>query len=320
MSRYVRNTAVLLKVETTYGVDAVPAPSLDAMLLRKFTCKPLDAKMVKNPQVHPYFGTGVDLVGVSFVSGTFEVSLGGSGAPGTPPMWGRILRSCAFAETVTAAARVDYTPISASLESSTMYYYDDGVLKKVLGMRCDITSFKMGFGDVPQMAVKFIGLDGGIAAVATPDVTLTSWMQPQAVNQANSGMVTLGATYTAGALTGGTTYPTKGLELSLGAVVNFIELLGGQSVDLTDRDVKGKITLDLTAAQEVSNEALVLASGTQSIGLLHGNAAGNQLLTFLPNCQFQNYTLDDLNGRRLIGYDIKAATLSGNDEWRIVAL
>ena len=320
MSRYVRNTAVLMKVETSYGVDAAPVPATDAMLLRKFTCKPIDAKMVKVPQVRPYFGMGADLVGASFVSGTFEVSLPGSGAAGTAPMWGRILRACAFAETVTASVRVDYTPISSALESATMYYYDDGVLKKVLGMRCDITSFKMGYGDVPQLSVKFIGLDGGLTAVATPGLTLTAWPQPSAVNQINSSLVTLGAAYTAGALVGGTTYSTKGLELSLGAVVNFIELLGGQSVDLTDRDVKGKITLDLTAAQEISNAALVLAGSTQSVGLLHGSTAGNQVLTHLPAVQLQNYTKDEVNGRRLISYDLNPIPGSGNDEWRIVAL
>ena len=320
MSRYVRNTAVMIKVETAYGTDAVPVAATDAMLLRKFTCKPIDAKMVKVPEVRPYFGMGLDLVGASFVSGSFEVSLAGSGAAGTPPMWGRILRACAFAEVITAAARVDYTPISTALEGCTLYYYDDGVLKKVLGVRCDITSFKLGFGDVPQMAVKFIGLDGGVTAVAPPALTLTAWKAPLAVNPINSSLVTLGGTYATGVISGGTTYTTKGLEFSLGNVVNYIELLGGQSVDVTDRDVKGKITFDLTAAQEISNEAIVKAGTATSIGMLHGTTAGYELLTFLPNCQLENPVKDDLNGRRVISYDINPMPVVGNDEWRIVAL
>ena len=137
MSRYVRNTAVLIKVETTSGTDAVPAAATDAMLLRKFTCKPLDIKYVNMPEVRPYFGKGLDMLGTAFVSGTFELALSGSGAAGTAPMWGRVLRACAFAEVITASSRVDYTPISTALESATMYYYDDGLMKKVLGMRCD---------------------------------------------------------------------------------------------------------------------------------------------------------------------------------------
>ena len=320
MSRYVRNTAVLMKVETAYGTDAAPAAATDAMLLRKFTCKPIDAKMVKVPEVRPYFGMGMDLVGASFVSGSFEVSLASSGTLGTAPMWGRILRACAFAEAVTASARVDYTPISTSLEGCTLYYYDDGVLKKALGVRCDITSFKLGFGDVPQMAVKFIGLDGGASAVASPALTLSAWKAPLTVNPTNSSLVTLGGSYSAGVLSGGTTYTTKGLELSLGNVVNYIELLGAQSVDITDRDVKGKITFDLTPAQEIANEAIVKAGTATSIGLLHGVAAGYSILTYLPNVQLENPVKDDLNGRRVITYDLNPMPLAGNDEWRIVAL
>ncbi len=320
MSRYVRNTAVLIKVETTSGTDAVPAAATDAMLLRKFTCKPLDIKYVNMPEVRPYFGKGLDMLGTAFVSGTFELALSGSGAAGTAPMWGRVLRACAFAEVITASSRVDYTPISTALESATMYYYDDGLMKKVLGMRCDITSFKMGYGDVPIIGIKFTGLDGGETAVATPALTLTSWKAPLPINTVNSGLLTIGCTYAAGALAGGTTYTSKGLEVTLGNALNFMELLGGESVDITDRDVNAKCTLDLTAAQELANMALVRSGATQGIGLLHGTVAGYKLLTHLPACQLKNPIKDTLNGRRVISYDINAAPTVGNDEWRIVSL
>jgi len=282
MSRYVRNTAVLIKVETTSGTDAVPAAATDAMLLRNFTCKPLDIKYVNMPEIRPYFGKGLDMLGTAFVSGTFELALSGSGAAGTAPMWGRVLRACAFAEVITASSRVDYTPISTALESATMYYYDDGLMKKVLGMRCDITSFKMGYGDVPIIGIKFTGLDGGETAVATPALTLTNWKAPLPINTVNSGLLTI--------------------------------------VDITDRDVNAKCTLDLTAAQELANMALVRSGATQGIGLLHGTVAGYKLLTHLPACQLKNPIKDTLNGRRVISYDINAAPTVGNDEWRIVSL
>jgi hypothetical protein len=320
MSRYERNTAVLIKIETAYGTDSIPVPATDALLLRKFTCKPLDIKYVNMTEVRPYFGKGMDLVGTAFVSGTFELALAGSGAAGTAPMWGRILRSCGFAEVITAASRVDYTPISAALESATMYYYDDGAMKKVLGMRCDITSFKLGYGDVPIVGVKFIGLDGGDTAVAVPTLTLTSWKPPLAVNTTNSGLLTIGCTYSAGALVGGATFQSKGLDITLGNVLNFIELLGGDSVDITDRDVNGKCTIDLTAAQEVANIATVKSGATQGVGILHGTTAGYKILTHLPTCQLKNPIKDTLNGRRVITYDLNAIPTTGNDEWRIVAL
>lgn len=316
-----RNTAVLFKLEPVYGTDAVPTAGSDAVLLRKFAAKQ-EIKYENNPEVRPYFGAGLDTVAETHVSGSFEVALAGSGAAGTAPMWGRILRAAGFAEAVTAATRVDYTPVSSALESASMYYYDDGVLKKVLGLRCNITGFKLGYGGIPVMAVSFIGLDGGDTAVATPALTLTPWQTPLPVNQSNSGLLTLGCTYSAGALAGGTTYPSSGLDLALGGKVNFMGLLGGEAVDFTDRAVSGKITLDLTAAQEISNLAAVKAGTAQGIGLLHGTAAGHKVLTHLPNAQLKNPAKSAINGKRVIAYDLNCAPTqgTGNDEWRIVAL
>lgn len=316
-----RNTAVLFKLETVYGTDAVPTAGSDAVLLRKFSAKQ-EIKYENNPEVRPYFGKGLDLVAETHVSGSFEVALAGSGAAGTAPMWGRILRAAGFAEAISAGSRVDYTPVSASLESASMYYYDDGVLKKVLGVRCNITGFKMGYGGIPVMAVSFIGLDGGDSAIATPAVTLTPWKTPLPVNQSNSGLLTLGCTYSAGALVGGTTYPSTGLDLSLGNQMNFMGLLGGEAVDITDRDVNGKITLDLTAAQEISNLATVKAGTAQGIGMLHGTEAGYKVLVHLPNAQLKNPAKSAINGKRVIAYDLNCVPTqgSGDDEWRIVAL
>lgn len=312
-----RNTAVLVKMESVYGTDPVPVPGTDAILLRKFTCKQ-EIKYVNNPEVRPYMGKGSDLVGATYITGSFEVALAGSGAGSTPPMWGRFLRGAAFAETVgVTPARVDYTLITTALESATLYYYDDGVLKKGLGMRCNITGFKMGYGDVPTLAVAFIALDGGDTAVATPALTLTAWKTPLPVNQVNSSLLTIGCAYSAGALVSGVTFPSKGIEVSLGGSISFIELLGGEAVDFADRDVSGKITMDLTTAQEITNMGIVKAGTTQGIGLLHGTAAGYKLGVFLPACQLKNPAKDTINGKRVVTYDLNAVPVAGNDEWRI---
>lgn len=319
-NRNERDTAILFKIETGgYGVDAVPVAATDAIKVRKFSYKQ-EIKYVKNPEVRPYMGGSADLVGETYITGSFEVALGGSGTAGLATMWSRFYRAAAFAEAITAVTRCDYTPISSALESGSMYCYDSGVLKKVLGVRCNISALKMPYGDVPTATVNFIGKDGGETAVASPALTLTPWKEPLAVNTLNSGLLTIGCTYAAGALVGGTTFPSKGLELSLGGQLNWMGLLGGEEADITDRDVTGKITLDLTAAQEISNMGIVKAGTLQGIGLLHGVTAGHKLLTHLPAVQLKNPTKDSLNGKRVITYDIAALPVAGNDEWRIVTL
>jgi hypothetical protein len=321
MSRYVRNTAVLFKLETTYGTDAVPGNTTDALLVSEFTCD--DSYKYENaPEIRPYMGGGRDYVTEKHVVGTLKVKLGGSGAAGTSAQWGDLFRAAGFAETISAGVRVDRTPISAAFESGTLYYYDDGVLKKALGVRMNLTGLKLGYGGIPEAAFSFVGLKGGDTAVASPALTLTAWKPPLAVNSINSGMVTIGCTYATGALSGGTTFVSKGLDLALGGKVDFAGLLGGESVEFTDRNVTGKLTLDLTAAQEISNLGIADASTTQGIGLLHGTVAGYKLLTFMPNVQLKNPKKDNINGKRVISYDLLSVPTpgTGNDELRIVEL
>lgn len=321
MGRLARNTAVLFKNEATYGTDIVPVGATDACLLRKFDWKH-EIKSVNSFEVRPYMGGSKDIVTNSFFSGTFEVALGGSGALGVAPFYSRFFRAACFAESITAATRVDYTPVSTGLESASMYFYDDGVLRKALGVRVNITSLKFGYGDVPVAVCAWQALDGGVTAAANPALTLTQWKDPVAVNSVNSGLLTLGCTYAAGALVGGTTYASKGIELQLGGKLDFMGLLGGEAIEFTDRDMKGSITLDLTAAQEVANLATVKAGTTMGIGIVHGTVAGYKSLLHLPNCQLKNPVSETMNGRRVVKYELNPVPTAGtgNDEFRFVAI
>jgi hypothetical protein len=319
MPRYTRNQAILAKIETTYGVDAVPVPGTDALLTSNLKVKALDGKTVSRDLLYPYFGASQDLPVYFYVSGSFDVGIAGSGAAGTAPPWGKLLRAAGLAEVVTAGNRVDYTPISTGFESLTIYYYDDGLLKKALGCRM---SFKLNlnYGAIPTLSCTFMGLDGGEAVLANPATTLTAWKTPLPVNQANSGQIVLGGSYAAGALSGGTASVTGGLEIDLGAKVVFTELIGGEAIDIVDRSASGKINLDLSAALEVSTISSIRSASTQSIGMVHGTTAGGKILVFAPNCQLKSPERSDQNGRRLVGCEFMAIPSSGNDELRIVAL
>lgn len=316
MSRLNRKTAILAKIESVYGTDATPAGATDAVLIAnpnyKFSANNADRALVRE-----YLGGAEQLVGDSFVEATFEVELQGSGAAGTAPAYGPLLRACAYAEAISAGARVEYTPVSASFESVTIYYYKDGALRKLLGAR---GSFKLGLGlgNRPTISFRFIGIDGGVTAVANPSQTLTAWKTPAVVSDPNTADLLLGCTYATGALSGGTAYPSRGIEFDSGNVVNHIPLLGGASVDVTDRSVTSKISLDLTAAQEVTFMASVKANTTQSIGLQHGSVAGSKVILFAPSCQLINPVDEDFNGRLLSGFDVRCVPSAGNDELRIV--
>lgn len=320
MSRYIRNTVILAKIETTAGTDAAPVGATDAILVTEMSITPLDAKNIDRNLVRGYFGASEQLVGPASVKITFSVELAGSGTAATAPAWGKLLQAAAAGEgLLSTPARVEYTPVSTALKTVTIYYYDDGVLHKAVGaMGNAMLTAKVG--DRPMLKFDFVGLDAGISA-ATATAVLTAWKTPVAMTKANVVDITLGATYALGAITGGLVYPSTGLELNFGNVVNFTPLLSSETVDITDRQSTGSVELDLTAAQEVSLMATVKANTTQSLALTIGAAAGNKIIIHAPAVQMFSPKKVDLNGKRLIGYDLRFVPTpagSGNDEWRIV--
>lgn len=312
MPRYIRNTAILAKLEVTEGTDPTPTGSANALLVSDMSINPLNAQNVDRALIRPYFGGSEQLVGTANLEVSFTVELAGSGTAATPPAWGVLLRGCGFSETATTfVAYVPDTP--ANQKSVTIYYYDDGVLHKLLGAKGTFT-LAAGVGERPVLQFTFTGRDGGISAATNPSVTLTAWRAPAVITDANTGDLTLGGSYASGAVTGGTVYPSRGLALTLGNQVQFTPLLPGEYVDITAREVTAQVQFDLTAAQEVTFMGTVKANTLQTMSLQHGTAAGATVGIHMAGVQLINPSKADVNGRRLIGYDVRSVPVAGNDD------
>lgn len=322
MGRYVRNTAILAKIETTEGVDATPTGAANAILVSEFNINPLDAKNVDRKLIRGYFGSSEQLVGSASIKLGYTVELAGSGTAATAPAFDGLLQACAMASaSLTVPNRVEYTPISTGIKSLTSYFYDDGVCHKLLGSRGTF-SLSAKAGEIPMLKFDFTGLNGGIAA-STATGTYTAFKTPIAMTKANVIDITIGSTYAAGVLTGGTVYPSTGLDIDIGNAVSFTPMLSSETVDITDREVKGSFTLDLTAAQEVTFMGIVTANTTQSVAITLGTVTGNKWIVFVPCAQLINPKKAELNGKRLISFDFRALPTpagAGNDELRLVSL
>lgn len=318
MPRLIKNTIVTAKVETTPGTDAAPSGAANAVLVSDVSATPLDAQAIDRNLIRGYFGGSEQLVGPANVKLSYSVELAGSGTAATPPAWGQLLLGCAVAEGVlTTPPRVEYTPVSTGLKTLTQYYYDDGVLHKLLSSMGNCT-LSAKVGERAMLRFEWTGLDGGITATPNVSGSFTAWKKPVAMTKANVIDITLGATYAAGALTGGTGYNSTGLELNFGNVVNFSAMLSTETVDVSDRQSTATVEMELDAAQEVALMAKVKANETQSLGFTIGTAAGNKAIVFMPAVQFTNPRKSELNGKRLIGFDLRCMPVNGNDEWRIV--
>ena len=76
--------------------------------------------------------------------------------------------------------------------------------------------------------------------------------------------------------------------------------------------IAARVTLEVTFTTTVKANTL------QSVGLLHGTQAGFRGLVFMPAVQLISPSKQEIEGRRLIGYDMRINPSAGNDDLRIV--
>jgi hypothetical protein len=319
MPRYTRNMVILAKVETTAGTDAVPVGGTDAVLIANdVTITPLDAQYADRALLLPYFGGSQKLISTFSHKISFSVELAGSGTAATAPQWGDLMIGCAMSEALLATPnRVEYTPASTALKTLTLYCHDDGLLHKFTGAmgNCKLSA---KIGETPKLMFDFVGVYNVAAATGNPTATLTAWKTPVPMNKANTVDITIGCTYSLGALTGGTVFTSQGIELDWGNKVAFMAFLNSERVDLTDHDFTGHFDLELTAAQEATALADVVANTVTGLGFTIGTTAGNKIILFAPAMQRTNPTKGNTNGVRTVGFDFNATPVSGNDDIRIV--
>ena len=112
-----RNTVVLAKIEGTEGVDAAPVAGTDAVLVEspRINVKPV---VITTNEVTSSLDDFGAIVGGMTVEISFDCYLKGSAAAGTAPEWGKLLKACRFAETITATA-VPAAPEACAAGGST---------------------------------------------------------------------------------------------------------------------------------------------------------------------------------------------------------
>lgn len=316
MTRYIRNQVLQLAIETTYG--ALPAfVTADNLLMT-------DVKFRIDPDVHPrnlirgHMGGSEHLAGTRRTEIEFDLELAGSGLIDTPPQWGKALRASGMAQAISAGSRSEYTPTSTAFESASLRFFADGVRYTSRGARGNVM-IKIPAYEPPKLSFKFMGFDTEAIVQAVPNTDFTAWKAPLVISDANAGDIRLGGTYAAGVVSGGVVLPSRGVNFDLGQKLSHIKLLGGESIDITDRDTSGDMMVALTAADEISWRDAVNANTMASVGFNFGLTAGNRVALFAPNAQRVNPQISDYEGRMMMQSNLRVLPLVSNDELRIVS-
>lgn len=315
--RLSRKTIVHAEIEGVYGTNPGGWSGTNAILIVNPSFR-IARDVVARELVRDYLGGSDHLIGARRAEIEFDVEVAGSGTPGLAPAYGKLLRACAMAETIVADTYVAYTPISEDFESLTIRYVMDGVMHVARGCRgtvkFDLTAYKR-----PMMHFKFMGYQTYAAATDGVLTNFAAWQRPLVITDANSGDIRVGGSFTAGGgVTGGTVLASRGLELDLNNTVSHLKLLGGEEIDITERDAMGKMSVALSAADEITWRSEINANTLTTLGFNFGTPAGNRVTIFAPKVQRIDPQAENFEGRALMATELRLLPDAGDDELTFV--
>ena len=306
-----RKKIVLAKIESVYGTDPVPTGAANAILVRNLTLTPQESDFVDRNVIRPYLGRSQQIPAGIRAMLEFEVELAGSGAAGTAPGWGVLMRACGHSETVVASTSVTYAPVSASFDSATLYFNVDGVLHKLTGCR-GTASIQMQVKNLPVIKFTLTGIYNTVTDTAAPTPTYTIFQTPLPVTNVNTTPFTLHG------------YSAVMSEMSLDQSANIVHrtLVGGsEQVLFTGRQPQGSITIEATTVAAKDWWTIAKNSTTGSLSITHGINAGNKVTIAAPNVQLTKPTYTDLDGIEMLQMGMNFIPgSSGNDEYTITVL
>jgi hypothetical protein len=299
-------SVLLAKVETTYGTDAVPIGGANAILAANVKINPMMQDVVARKVIRPYLSNDGKIMGARHGELSFDVEIAGSGAAGTAPAWGTLLKGCAMSETITAGVSTLYAPVSSGEQSLTMYFNVNGLQYKMLGAR---GSFSMKFTQkaVPVMSFKFIGLYSPVTDTVLPTPTLTAFQKPLVVSPQNTTPVTVQGF--AGAF--------SDISLDIANTNVYRPLVGSESVVFTDRNPAGKLVMENVAIATKDFWTIVNNATVGAFSLTHGTTAGNKVIIGAPVVQLTAPTITSQDNIEMLDMAMDLQPNSGNDELTI---
>lgn len=303
----IKNELILAEIESTYNTDPSPTGA-EAVAVSDISWSTQGLRMAERPLVKNGLDQEQRIYGGMLKTITFTVELKGSGTAGTAPEYGPLLRACGMGETVVASTSVTYAPVSSSLESCTIYYFEDGVRHILTGCRGTCV-FNFVTGDVPKVTFTMTGHRSNPTDQTVPTPTYDSTDPVALVN----------IPFTVG----GDSLVVNAFSLDVLNTVAANPSLsasdGFADVQITMRDPGGSFDPETVLVATAPIIADFTGGVTQAISLGSiGATAGNIVDLDLPAAYYVDASPSDREGVRTYEMPYKAAISSGDDEWSLV--
>jgi hypothetical protein len=298
-----RRKVILAKIESAYKTDPTLSEATDALQVENFEWKFAGQRMHDQNYVSPSLAKDKQLYGGSYCEITFDIPLKGSGAAGTAPEFGSILRACGFGETVVPATSVTYAPVSTAIESVYMKAFEDGKLIEFGGCRGTF-SFAGETGTPGRLSVTMSGHFIGDSDTAMPSPTVDTTVPP----------VLLSSSFTVDAFSA--VIQALNFDISNTVIVppNINDSEGYGEFVLGGRDVNGSINpeVDTKATKDFIGQWKAGTAMALNLGPI--GVAGNQWQVVQPAISYRDVAPGDRDGIRIYELPFGASESTTDDE------
>ena len=298
-------TVIAAKIEQTEGTaETLAAADADVLAFEpSFT---LGVGIYERSELNASLSPHELIPGSRMATIAFKVNLRGSGAAGTAPKIGKLLKSCGFGETIVASTSATYAPISIAIPTLTMSVYKDGSRKQIRGARGTV-SHSGKAGEPGVLSFSFQGVYDGVTDVAILTGT--------GIETTNIPVLL-----------------SAGLSIaSYAAIISTISIDMGITIEMRPDSNKseGYVSCAYGGRKPVGSfdpEETLLAThdwygrfiaGTSGILAFHYGATAGNIITFnAPKVQYTNITESSRNGIAALDvpFALSRSTAAGDDE------
>lgn len=304
-----RNKGLLVKLETAYGVDAIPTGAVNWIEARNVNLTPMDNDKVARNIDLPYMGGAGNIIVSSWAKLTFDVVVAPSGSPGVAPPWAPLLLGCGMAETITTTTSAAYNLVSSGFSSLCSYMNIDGTVHKLFGMRGSVKG-KLSAKGVYALSFSFDANYLTPITGAAPAVTRAAWKIEEGVNSVNTQAVSLNAV----------PLVLSSLDWDIGNKIARMDLPGPQrEVAITDRSATASATVMAPDLATFNPFVLAETSAVVPFTVTHGSAIGKKSKTDLM-VRIIDAAYDNSDGVLNYKLTFEPVPVVGNDEIALTCL
>lgn len=303
-----RSKILLAELETTYGTDPTPTGAANAILATNVAIQPMEGEDRSRDLDLPYLGAQPTVAVGLHARISFRVELAPSGAAGTPPAWGPLLKACGVAETAVASTSVTYAPVTDPHPSLAIHFYIGSTRHVLLGCRGTCV-LRFVAQDIPYLEFQFWGLFAQPSEQTRPAAALGAFQRPLAASSARTPTFTIA----------GGAFVLRSFSLDIGNRVQPRMLVGQESILIVDRAESVACTVEAVPLSTYDPFWAALSGAPVVVQLVHGTAAGARATVNLPTAQVLRPTGYEQQ-QMIAEWPLRLTPLpnAGDDQWSLV--